>query len=177
MSNDDTTPRPDSGPPHPVLTGLTAGLLLFGLTLCTLTLWFIPALSRQINIAGVTGPRWSPPTATPVAPRPTPTPSPDLLPTTSPTPAPAAPVDATFHVGDIAINVNDGPVNLRRTPGYRDKAASDRIALVPEGARVEILAGPASADELVWWRVRWQGQQGWMAEMRVSGGPILKLAP
>ena len=169
MSNDDTTPRHDSGPRHPVLAGFTAGLLLFGLTLCTLTLWFIPAISRQINIAGVTGPRWSPPTATPVALMPTPTPS--------PTSTPAAPVDATFHVGDIALNVNDGPVNLRRTPGYRDKAASDRIALVPKGARVEILAGPASADELVWWRVRWQGQQGWMAEMSVSGGPLLKLAP
>ncbi len=167
MSND----APQSPRSNPVLTGLTVGLLLFVLTICTLSLWFVPALSRQINVAGVSGPRWSPPTATP-------------LPTSTPTPLPSAPTatptpgqQGTFKAGDIAINVNDGPVNLRRTPGYRNKAASDRLALVPAGAQVEILGGPAEADDLVWWRVRWQDYQGWMAETRASGGPILQPAP
>ncbi len=159
-----------------MLSGLTVGLLLFVLTLCTITLWFVPALSRQANIAGVSGPRWSPPTATP-RPTATPTPSPPSLPSPTPETTPADAGSATFKVGDIAINVNDGPVNLRRTPGYLNKSASDRIALVPAGARVEILAGPATADGLTWWRVRWQDFQGWMAENRTSGGPILKLAP
>jgi hypothetical protein len=71
------------------------------------------------------------------------------------------------------VNVNNGPVNLRRTPGYKNKPASDRIALVPAGARVQILTGPAKADGLIWWYVEWNGQQGWMAEARASGAPLL----
>jgi hypothetical protein len=71
------------------------------------------------------------------------------------------------------VNVNNGPVNMRRTPGYKNKPASDRIALVPAGARVTILSGPALADDLVWWYVEWNGRQGWMAESRASGAPLL----
>lgn len=83
----------------------------------------------------------------------------------------------TFQVGDIAVNVNDGPVNLRKSPGYLNKPVSDRIGLVPTGDRVEIIGGPASADDLTWWQVRWQGKEGWMAERRASGGRILAPAP
>jgi hypothetical protein len=71
------------------------------------------------------------------------------------------------------MNINDGPVNLRKTPGYQNKPASDRLALVPQGERLLIVGGPAEADGLVWWNVEWQGQNGWMAETRASGGRIL----
>jgi len=86
-------------------------------------------------------------------------------------PTPSGP--QTFQIGDTAMNINDGAVNLRKTPGYQNKPASDRITLVPQGERLLIVGGPAEADGLVWWNVEWQGQNGWMAETRASGGRIL----
>ncbi|NOZ71003.1 MAG: SH3 domain-containing protein [Chloroflexi bacterium] len=169
----------DSKRPHPLLAGLTVGLLLFGFTLCTAALWFVPALSSELRIRGVAGPTWSPPTATPPVLVATPTPAQpaDMTPLTTPSPTALVSGPQTFHVGDIAVNVNDGPVNLRKTPGYIDKPTSDRIGLVPAGDRVEIIGGPATADNLTWWQVRWQGKEGWMAERRASGRRLLAPAP
>jgi uncharacterized 2Fe-2S/4Fe-4S cluster protein (DUF4445 family) len=39
------------------------------------------------------------------------------------------------------MNINDGAVNLRKTPGFQNKPTSDRIALVPQGERVQIVGG------------------------------------
>jgi hypothetical protein len=62
---------------------------------------------------------------------------------------------------------------MRRSPGYKNKPVSDRITLIPHGARVIILTGPAQADNLTWWYVDWNGKQGWVAEHRASGAPLL----
>lgn len=166
--------------PNPLLAGLGAGLLLFGLTLCTVGIFTMPALARVLNIGGSSDQTWSPPE--PIEPTPTLAPAGGAEPTLEPAPtAEATPTIAlptpsgpqTFQIGDTAMNINDGAVNLRKTPGYQNKPASDRITLVPQGERLLIVGGPAEADGLVWWNVEWQGQNGWMAETRASGGRIL----
>lgn len=168
--------------PNPLLAGLGAGLLLFSLTLCTASIFAMPALARLLNIGGSSGQTWSPPA--PLEPTPTvapageaePTLAPESTPASDATPASALPTPAgpqTFQAGDTAMNINDGAVNLRKTPGFQNKPASDRIALVPQGDRLLIVGGPVEADGLVWWNVEWQGQNGWMAETRASGGRIL----
>lgn len=162
--------------PNPVLAGLAVGVLLFAFTACTAGLWFLPSLTRALNLAPAPGQSWQPPaTAEPTATSPAndiATPTPELENTPTPDlPTPSGP--QTFTAGDRARNVNDGPVNLRRSPGYLNKPASDRIGLVPAGDDVEIIGGPRAADELIWWQVRWQGLEGWMAELRASGIRIL----
>ncbi len=166
--------------PHPVLAGLTAGLLLFSFTLCTVLTFIAPAAARRLNVAAPEN-SWTPPAPTV---QPAPVAEIDRLPVLtplapSPTPAPAAtsyPVPAgphQFKLGDRAVNAAEVAVNLRRSPGYLNKPASDRLALVPAGAAMTIVAGPALVDGLTWWTVKWKDQQGWMAEKRASGGPIL----
>ncbi len=85
---------------------------------------------------------------------------------------PAAASTASFALGERVRNANAGPVNLRRSAGYRNKPADDVLAVVPSGQVGEIAGGPQEADGLVWWLVRFDGQQGWMAE-RSSQGVIL----
>lgn len=174
------TPRRE---PNPLLAGLTAGVLLFALTLCTISMWFLPTLARQFNLAPGPGQVWTPPPATPLPPvatapptiaaadTPAAPPEGEATPVTPDFPIPPGP--HTFQPGDSARNVNDGPVNLRRSPGYLNKPANDRIGLAPAGDQVLILEGPRAADDLIWWRVRWQEIEGWMAESRASGGRIL----
>ena len=167
---------------HPNITGVVLALLLFGAIALTGFTLFLPEIAGALNIGAAPDRSWTPPvTATPT-PTHTPTPAPQQpeatpptvqLPAHLPTPVPG---QWTFQPGDVAVNVNNGPVNLRKTPGYKNKPASDRIALVPAGANVRILHGPALADELVWWYVDWNGLQGWMAERRASGAPMLQKA-
>jgi len=164
---------------HPNITGVILALILFVAITLTLFTMDLPEIAGALNIGAAPDRSWTPPvTATPT-PTITPTPASELpttptlavaLPPDLPTPAPGR---WAFQPGDVAVNVNNGPVNLRKTPGYKDKPASDRIALVPAGARVRILHGPALADGLVWWYVDWNGRQGWMAERRASGAVML----
>ncbi|MCS7039245.1 MAG: SH3 domain-containing protein [Anaerolineae bacterium] len=155
---------------HPVLTGLVVGLLIFALTLCTIVLLALPSVARLFNIAAAPERSWTPPPAPSPIPTDTPTPSAPatLLPYPTPTGGPF-----TFRQGDTAVNVANTAVNLRKTPGYLDKPASDRIGLVPAGDTVTIIGGPTEMDGLIWWLVDWQGQVGWMAETRAGGGRIL----
>jgi hypothetical protein len=159
---------------HPLLTGILLALFLFSSLICTTVTVFLPTVAQTLNIGAAPNRSWTPqPTITPTfTPIPTATPAPPAaqLPPDLPTPVPG---DWTFQPGDVAVNVNNGPVNMRRTPGYKNKPASDRMALVPAGAQVSILSGPALADDLVWWYVEWNGRQGWMAEARASGAPLL----
>ena len=165
---------------HPNITGVILALILFGAILLTGFTLFLPEIARALNVGAAPDRSWTPPvTATPT-PTLTPTPTPELpatptlavtLPPDLPTPVPG---QWSFQPGDVAVNVNNGPVNLRKTPGYKNKPTSDRIALVPAGAKVHILYGPALADDLVWWYVDWNGRQGWMAERRASGAPMLE---
>ncbi len=173
------SPRPPRSESHPLLIGVSAGTLLFALTLFTLVMFFLPTLSAQWVSATQPGPSWTPPppTATPTI-TPSPTETPPATPTTgSSSPATqATPTSAlAFKVGDVVANVNKDPVNLRRTPGYLGKANSDRIGLVASGQQLRIIGGPEQKDALVWWQVQWRDKTGWMAERTASGVLILKL--
>ena len=161
----------------PLLTGILLALFLFSAILCTTVTVFLPNVAQTLNIGAAPDRSWTPqPTFTRTfTPVPTQTPTPIPVPTSElppdfPTPLPG---DWTFKPGDVAVNVNTGPVNMRRSPGYKNKPASDRIALVPQGAQVTIINGPARADALIWWYVDWNGTKGWMAENRASGAPLL----
>jgi len=69
-------------------------------------------------------------------------------------------------------------VNLRKSPGYVSKNdAIDVVVKIPGGALLEILDGPSSADNLEWWRVSWNGYEGWIAEKTGSGRMILFFEP
>ena len=104
------------------------------------------------------------------------TPPPDQA-ATVPDSAPAASAGQRFAVGDAVQNVNPGPVNLRQSPGFQNKPASDVITAVPAGQIIVIAGGPEEADGLVWWQVRFGERAGWMAERSSSGVTLLDRAP
>ena len=163
---------------HPLLSGILLAISLFAAIACTATTVYLPAIAKNLNIGAAPNRSWTPqPTITPTfTPIPTATPTPPAaeLPPNLPTPLPGS---WTFRPGDAAVVVNNGPVNLRRSPGYKNKPTNDRIALVPAGAHVVILSGPAKIDGLIWWYVDWNDTQGWMAERSSGGKTLLAQAP
>jgi hypothetical protein len=71
-------------------------------------------------------------------------------------------------------------VNLRRTPGYVNKPADDRVAeLQPDQIVVVSEDGSAQGDGLVWWRVQVPDQsppiQGWIAQFGPDGAALVEL--
>lgn len=100
------------------------------------------------------------------------TPSADQAAAVADQPAPAG-AAVGFALGDGVRNASAGPVNLRQSPGFQNKPASDVLAVVPAGQLGEITGGPQQADGLVWWRVRFGGQEGWMAERSSQGVTLL----
>lgn len=96
-----------------------------------------------------------------------------------PLPASAPPVFKTYGVGDAVCNISLTAVNLRKSPGFRNKEAGDVVAVIPSKAVLRLINGPREADGLFWWRVQGQdGDQaldGWMAEVSPNG--IRLLAP
>ena len=57
--------------------------------------------------------------------------------------------------------VSPGASNrIRQTPGL----TGTRVGEIPTGGVLSILYGPACADNLTWWLVRYQNQTGWTAE-------------
>lgn len=91
-------------------------------------------------------------------------------------PAPAGD-DTRFAVGSAVQNINAGPVNLRLSPGFQNKPASDVIMAVPAGAVGTVVDGPQEVDGLTWWRVRFGEREGWMAERSSRGVVLLDRAP
>jgi hypothetical protein len=85
-----------------------------------------------------------------------------------------------FAAGQTARNLTNSRVNIRMTPGYLGKAASDVIGQVAPGETLQILGDPTVADELTWWRVQatsgGQSIVGWIAEATSSGVQILGAA-
>jgi Bacterial SH3 domain len=67
-------------------------------------------------------------------------------------------------------------VNIRRSAGYKSKSKSDVLSTVPSGDVVFVIGGPERSDDLTWWRVRWDGYEGWMAEYN-SNGQLLEAIP
>lgn len=91
---------------------------------------------------------------------------------------PPPPLPSPFQPGQ-EIETTD-TVNLRQTPGYLNKPASDVIVQAPPAARLMVLSGVArSVDNLTWWNVRYArtGQvtrDGWAAQTAPSGVTLLR---
>ncbi len=88
---------------------------------------------------------------------------------------------ARFQPGAQAANITSSRVNIRREPGHLGKPADDVLAQMQPGETVEILGWPRSADNLVWWPIRYTGEaglvEGWVAESTASGVQILSPVP
>lgn len=72
--------------------------------------------------------------------------------------------------------------NLRRTPGFENKAANDITYEIPASSELIVIAGPQAADGLTWWQVRYTSRfgnhfDGWVAATKTSGEPQLVAAP
>ncbi len=104
---------------------------------------------------------WTPPTLVPTPPAAEPGATTD------------APVTGRFGAGQTIFNVTGSRVNLRQTPGHLGKPGGDVLAQLRPGDAVVILGETASADNLIWWRVAYQGTEGWVAESTASGVEIL----
>lgn len=73
-----------------------------------------------------------------------------------------------------------GYVNLRRTPGYVNKPAEDRLVELQPGQEVVVAEdGSAQGDGLIWWRVQVPGTQpltsGWLAQFGPDGAALVEL--
>lgn len=92
----------------------------------------------------------------------------------------AAPLPAWPFAPNNTVVATDA-INLRRTPGYVGKTATDILVQVPTDAKMSILsAAPQSADGLDWWQVRYTpaGQSaltGWAAHKSPAGVELLRL--
>lgn len=106
---------------------------------------------------------WTPPTLVP-----TPTPAP-----TSESDQPVINVGGRFQPNETVRNVTGSRVNLRRTPGHLGKGGDDILGQLAAGDAVVIQGESSVVDNLTWWLVSWQGQQGWVAEATASGVQIL----
>ncbi len=97
------------------------------------------------------------------APTAEPTPTPTMIPlaTEAETATPAPPAGNVLAVGQPARIVAPAGLNMRQEP----RAGSELILQLGTGIRVQILAGPESADGFTWWQVDdAQGNIGWVAE-------------
>jgi murein DD-endopeptidase MepM/ murein hydrolase activator NlpD len=96
-------------------------------------------------------------------------------------PAPPKPVESlptrSYRVGDQVYNAHPNAVNVRRSPGFRDKPADDVLVAVPGGTDLVIAQGPQVADNLTWWQVKGMvagtAVEGWIAEVSPSGKRFL----
>lgn len=65
-------------------------------------------------------------------------------------------------------------VNLRKSPGYKNKDDNiDVVVKIQTGAIVELTGESKYADGLTWWYVIWNGYEGWIADHTGSGKTIL----
>lgn len=125
---------------------------------------------NRLDLASLQGgePGWTPPLVTP-----TPTPDPILASDNS------GQADAgAFSIGQQVRNITSSRVNIRQTPGHLGKSDSDILVQMQPGDTVAIIGGPTSADNLVWWSIRYTASdgrtiEGWAAEATGSGVQIL----
>jgi hypothetical protein len=87
----------------------------------------------------------------------------------------SVPPVATFQIGDWVATQDT--VRLRRTPGYVNKAATDVLSNLPQGAQGQVSGGPTSADSLTWWQidttVSGSALRGWIAEKGPDGTVLI----
>jgi murein DD-endopeptidase MepM/ murein hydrolase activator NlpD len=84
-----------------------------------------------------------------------------------------------FKPGDFLRSTTT--VNLRRTPGVRNKPTGDVLATIPAGSHIRLLDGPRQTDDLTWWQAQTSSDgrslTGWMAEATATGLPLLERIP
>ena len=69
-------------------------------------------------------------------------------------------------------------MNVRQSPGYVNKDAGDVVEEAPLGTEVMIFGGPQSADNLIWWQIRYINKErksitGWIAETDAKSQALL----
>ena len=165
-------PAPEQKPPSrwPFWLGFTVSFLALsvlrlGLLLMSMGLDNFDLASLQDNEAA-----WSPPPL-------------ELTPAADPGVVDASAANNAGGTGQYATganlrNITDGGVFIRETPGYLSKLETDKIGRIASGGTVQIVGGPATVDDLTWWRIRYQtgdgaAIEGWSAEATASGLQIL----
>lgn len=88
---------------------------------------------------------------------------------------PTSPPVPRFKMGDNVYT--RGYVNLRRTPGYVGKAASDVMGTMEPGSLFEIVVGPHIKDGLVWWQGTSTYGNGFIAESDPQGSVLVSTVP
>lgn len=87
------------------------------------------------------------------------------LPSVTPTPAASAPscpaaLPPRLTVGGRGRVTPGDPNNLRAAPGTNQP----KVGQIPGEGDFDVLEGPQCASGMYWWRVRYQGQEGWTGE-------------
>ena len=81
------------------------------------------------------------------------------------------PLGTRLKKGKRAKVIASDGVNVRSAP---DLEATD-IGGLGTGTRVRIQDGPACADKIVWWRIRYEDRNAWIAEgWQEQGGFFLE---
>lgn len=121
----------------------------------------------DVLIRKVTG-STTPPVTTPSGSQPPVTRPPVTAPTVVPSPT-------KFTKGDSAHTVDI--VRMRRTAGFRNKAANDVITDLASNSSVEIVGGPTVKDRLTWWQIETtvdgRSRNGWVAAALSATVPLL----
>jgi len=87
---------------------------------------------------------------------------------------------ATFAKGDLGVTTDFA--NVRRTPGVNGKPADDILGMFAPRTTLNIIGGPISQDDLIWWRaggISNIGSEliGYVAEITPGGQALLTPAP
>jgi hypothetical protein len=148
--------------------GFAAGFLLLSILSCG-GLVMATGLNR-LDLADIQGNGvvWTPPAVTPTA-------TPDAADVADQA---TSVTGGAFQLRDTVRNVTSSRVNIRQTPGHLGKSDSDIVAQLQPDDTMQIVAGPAPADNLTWWLIQYQADdgrlvEGWVAEATGSGVQIL----
>jgi hypothetical protein len=87
---------------------------------------------------------------------------------------------ATFAKGDLGVTTDFA--NARRSPGVNGKPADDVLGMFASETVVNVISGPVSKDNLIWWRVGGIASTGseligHVAEITPAGQALLIPAP
>lgn len=161
------SPTPKRGPRSLFWIGFIVGFGLLTLASCSGV--GIALGLNQLSLAELQGNGvvWTPPPYTPV---PTPAPADEAI--------VASGASTLFAAQQHVRNLTNSRVNVRATPGYLSKPASDVIGVLEPDAAVVVSGENQVADNLTWWYVQatladGRAVVGWVAEATASGVQIL----
>lgn len=70
-----------------------------------------------------------------------------------------------LKIGVRARTMSGDPNNLNSEPSRPSKhPSSKKLALIPNNTTLTILDGPKCMDDILWWKVTYQGMTGWTGE-------------